>query len=271
VSTRRPTQRIAAAALGLLLALSAAACSSSGDKATAKPKATTTRAAATTAPAPTTAPGVDPNTPGAPAPESLVAHASIPQVPIFDAPNGQQINTLANPIASGAPLVFLIVGQQPDWLNVMLPTRPNGSTGWIKATDATVSAHHYRMDVVLSKHLITVMDGANVLLQTPIAVGTSDTPTPAQTFFTTELLKPVDESGTYIPEGDYGPFAYGLSGHSDVLQSFGGGDGQLGIHGTNQPELIGTDVSHGCIRMSNDDITKLAGILPLGVPVRIFP
>jgi lipoprotein-anchoring transpeptidase ErfK/SrfK len=55
-----------------------------------------------------------------------------------------------------------------------------------------------------------------------------------------------------------------------VLQTFNGGPGQLGIHGTNQPQLLGTKVSHGCIRMSNEDITRLAGILPLGVPVEIL-
>jgi lipoprotein-anchoring transpeptidase ErfK/SrfK len=265
VTARPTTRRLAAATLALFLVLTSVACSGS-DKAT-KAKATTTKAVASTV-APTTA-GIDPNTPGAPAPESLVAHAEVADLPIFDAPDGAQVTSLANPIASGAPLVFLVVAQQPGWVQVMLPTRPNGSTGWVQAASVTTTSHHYRMDVVLSKHLITVMDGANVLLQTPIAVGTSDTPTPAQTFFTTELLKPVDESGTYIPEGDYGPFAYGLSGHSDVLQTFGGGDGQLGIHGTNEPASIGQSVSHGCVRVPNDVVTQLVDLVPLGTPVTI--
>jgi len=53
------------------------------------------------------------------------------------------------------------------------------------------------------------------------------------------------------------------------LMSFGGGPGQLAIHGTDDPAGIGHDVSHGCIRMSNAGITKLAGILPIGVPVEV--
>ena len=222
--------------------------------------------------APTSAPSAEPDagTPGSPAPTSVVAHATNPRTVVYDGPGGGQLETLDNPIKSGAPLVFLVVGQQPGWLQVMLPTRPNGSTGWISALDATTTSHDFRIDVVLSKHLITVMQGADPILQAPIAVGTSDTPTPAQTFYITELLKPTDDNGNYIPDGDYGPYAYGLSGHSNVLQTFGGGDGQLGIHGTNNPQLIGTNVSHGCIRMSNDNITKLANILPLGVPVRVF-
>jgi len=231
------------------------------------PSTTTSEAAPST----TTAPPTELDKPGAPAPVSLVAHANNPQTAVLDAPGGGQVEVLANPIASGAPLVFLVVQQQPDWLQVMLPTRPNGSTGWIKASDVTLSPHDFRMDVVLSQHLVTVMKGADQILQAPIAVGTSDTPTPAQTFYITELLKPTDANGNYIPDGDYGPYAYGLSGHSDVLQTFGAGDGQLGIHGTNAPQLIGTDVSHGCIRMTNENITTLANLLPLGVPVRVFP
>ena len=54
-----------------------------------------------------------------------------------------------------------------------------------------------------------------------------------------------------------------------MLTSFAGGDGVIGIHGTNDPSTLGKDVSHGCIRMSNSGITKLAKILPLGVPVQI--
>jgi lipoprotein-anchoring transpeptidase ErfK/SrfK len=54
-----------------------------------------------------------------------------------------------------------------------------------------------------------------------------------------------------------------------VLETFQGGDAIIGIHGTNQPDLVGKDVSHGCIRMRNDQITRLSKILPLGTPVSI--
>jgi lipoprotein-anchoring transpeptidase ErfK/SrfK len=56
-----------------------------------------------------------------------------------------------------------------------------------------------------------------------------------------------------------------------VLTTFQGGDAIIGLHGTNHPELLGHDVSSGCIRMRNESITKLAGILPLGTPVTIVP
>lgn len=209
--------------------------------------------------------------PGEAAATVTVAQAVVSSVTVHDQPDGSSITTLANPIATGAPLVFLVVDQQPGWFHVDLPVRPNGSTGWVRASDVSTSQHNYRIDVELGQHRITVMRGASLVLQASIAVGTSDTPTPAHTFYIKELLKPTDGAGNYIPDGDYGPFAYGLSGFSEVLTDFNGGNGELGIHGTNHPELIGTNVSHGCIRMRNEDITMLAGILPLGVPVRIFP
>ncbi len=55
-----------------------------------------------------------------------------------------------------------------------------------------------------------------------------------------------------------------------MLTSFNGGDGVIGIHGTNDPSSVGRDVSHGCIRLRNADVTYLAERLPLGTPVRIL-
>ena len=84
-------------------------------------------------------------------------------------------------------------------------------------------------------------------------------------YYLKELLEPPD------PNGAYGPYAYGLSGFSNnpELANFNGGDGIIGIHGTNQPDKIGSDVSHGCIRVSNEVITEMAASLPLGTPVEI--
>jgi len=71
------------------------------------------------------------------------------------------------------------------------------------------------------------------------------------------------------PGGAYGPYAYGLSSHSDALSSFNGGDAEIGLHGNDDASVLGSAVSHGCIRMDNTEITKLAALLPLGTPVDI--
>lgn len=41
------------------------------------------------------------------------------------------------------------------------------------------------------------------------------------------------------------------------------------VHGTNQPPSIGTEASHGCVRMLNQDVTQLWQEIPLGTPVVI--
>jgi hypothetical protein len=84
-------------------------------------------------------------------------------------------------------------------------------------------------------------------------------------FFLTERLD------TGNPGGPYGPWAFGLSAYSDVYTSFAGGPGQVGLHGTNEPTKLGRDVSHGCIRVTNEAITALATELPVGSPITIVP
>jgi len=122
------------------------------------------------------------------------------------------------------------------------------------------------VQVELGEHRITVSKGTEVVLQEPVGVGASGrTPTTQGLFYTTELY-PV----LLNEQGAYGPFAFALSGFSEVLLTFGnGGTGVLGIHGTGDPSSLGRDVSAGCIRMSNSGITKLAQMLPLGTPVEI--
>jgi lipoprotein-anchoring transpeptidase ErfK/SrfK len=185
-------------------------------------------------------------------------------VDVHDKPGGKVVRTFANPQPSGAPLVFLLDKVQEEWLKVFLPARPNGSTGWVRAADVRLRGVPFRVDVVRGAHKLRLFERDTLKKEFPVAIGTNDTPTPGGTFYLKELIRPTNAGGVY------GPYAYGLSGFSDVLTNFAGGDGVIGIHGTNDPSVIGTDVSHGCIRLRNDDITYLVRLLPLGTPVRIL-
>lgn len=197
----------------------------------------------------------------------VVAQAKVPQVAVYASPDDHAAPTvkLANPSEDGVPPVFLVRAEQPGWYSVLLPVRPNGSTGWIKSADVTVSKHFYKIVVELTAHRLTVYYRDSVFMQAAIGVGKGATPTPIGVFYTKELLQPPD------PSTAYGVYAYGLSGYSNVLTDFANGDGVVGLHGTNDPSGIGHDVSHGCIRLTNDNITRLAKTLPLGVPVIIQP
>ena len=170
----------------------------------------------------------------------------------------------ARRLATGpAARVFLVRERRGGWLRVLLPVRPNGASGWIRARRVVLRTNPYRVDVRLRAHRLVVHDGEHVVLSTPIGVGRAVTPTPRGLAFVTRALRQPD------PAGAYGPWAFGLSVYSPVLTSFGGGPGEVGIHGTNAPAGIGSDVSHGCIRLPNAAILRLARMLPLGTPVRI--
>ena len=209
--------------------------------------------------APTTQPAVD-------AGMSTVATAKVSSVKVFAKPGdtAAPTHTLAHPTKSSAPLVFLVEKTEGDWIHVNLPVRPNGSTGWVKATDVTLSQHDYKIIVELNAHKITVLKGANTVLSEKVGVGRSNAPTPGGKFYIKELLQPPN------PNTVYGPYAYGLSGFQEVFETFNGNEPVLGIHGNDDPSTLGKDVSAGCIRMSNEGITKLAKMLPLGVPVEIL-
>lgn len=170
----------------------------------------------------------------------------------------------ARRLGGPAARVLLVRERRPGgWLRVLLPVRPNGASGWIRARRVVLRANPYRVDVRLRAHRLVVHRGDAVVLRTPIGVGQAVTPTPRGLAYLTRLLRQPD------PHGTYGPWAFGLSVYSPVLTHFGGGPGEVGIHGTNAPAGIGQDVSHGCIRLPNRAIERLARTLPLGTPVRI--
>jgi len=173
------------------------------------------------------------------------------------------IDSLSNVSPWGAPRVLLVVQDAGDWLQVLLPIRPNESLGWIRRDEVVVISVPYRVEVDRPAHVMRVFNGEELLTEQPVAVGATNTPTPGGQFFTVELLQPPNARGAY------GPFAFTLSAYSTVYQTFGSGDGAVGMHGTNQPSSIGRSASHGCVRVANDVVRWLAEFLPLGTPVYI--
>jgi lipoprotein-anchoring transpeptidase ErfK/SrfK len=223
---------------------------------------TTAVVAAATAerPAPDLWPVVDRNL-AVPGPPYWVAEVRVPKIGVYESPTAPEpLKTISGKTEHGFPRVLLGVAPQGDKWEVLLPLRPNGSVGWVRTADVDMQEISYWVRVDTATHTLTAGNGAELLTREPVAVGTGGTPTPQGTFYLTELIKPLGQPY-------YGPFAYTLSAHSDVLHAFMGGDGTVGIHGTNAPGSIGRAVSHGCIRLSNPAISMLARTLPLGTPV----
>ena len=222
--------------------------------------------------APTTLPA--PTTTTVPAYISYIAAVkpSVTSVAVYPSPDAPQpTQQFPNPWLyqpdnpdTKVPQVFLVKTQRADgWVEVLLPVRPNGSTGWLHASDVTLSQNPFHIVVSLSAHTITVTNATSVVYTGPVAVGAPDTPTPTGNYYLYVLLQAPD------PTTAYGPYAYGLSSHSDALDTFAGSDAEIGIHGNNDASALGRDVSHGCIRMDNDAITALSTQLPLGTPVDV--
>ncbi len=147
------------------------------------------------------------------------------------------------------------------WIQIRIPGRPNGRVGWVRAGVLNDPIVKRTLLVVNRKTLRASFyrDGRKVF-QAPVGVGKASTPTPRGHYF-------IDRKEGAI----FGP-AYGtrvmFTNAFSVLEDWPGG-GAVGIHGTNSPQLIPGRPSHGCIRMRNADVSRLAKMLPVGTPLLV--
>jgi len=149
------------------------------------------------------------------------------------------------------------------WLKVMLPGRPNGSSGWIRRVGTQEALTTWSIRVNTGSRHVFVYHHGRLTRTFSAVVGKPSTPTPKGQFFLEEtVIMPASDPG--------GPFALALSARSNVLQEFDGGPGQIAIHGRDSlGGTIGQAESHGCIRLVTADITWLAMRIPVGTRVQI--
>jgi hypothetical protein len=150
------------------------------------------------------------------------------------------------------------------WLQVMLPGRPNSSTGWIAQQGTREVMTDWQIVINLSARRVSAYRQGRIVRTFQAVVGKSSTPTPTGRFFVEETLKmSAGEAG--------GPFALALSARSNALQEFEGGPGQIALHGReNLGGTLGTAASHGCVRLATASIDWLAARIGPGVPVTIY-
>ena len=148
------------------------------------------------------------------------------------------------------------------WIKIRIPARPNGQTGWVRRA-ALGPLHAVTTALVIDRRRsrATLRRSGRRVWRAAIGHGASGTSTPAGRFYIREKLR--NSGGSPI----YGPWAFGTSAYS-ALSDWPGG-GVVGIHGTNQPELIPGRPSYGCVRVRNRAIRRLARLMPVGTPVRI--
>jgi lipoprotein-anchoring transpeptidase ErfK/SrfK len=195
---------------------------------------------------------------------AMVADVRGSTIGLYSSPGQAEADdSFDNPTWEGLPLVFLVQQRQGDWLEVQLNTRPNQTTAWIRAADVTLRQVTHRIVVSLAARSLTVYDGQTPVMEAAVAIGDPSTPTPRGSYYIDGAVRTPD------PSGVYGPFQVSVAAFSEVLMSFGSGVGQIALHGTNAPALVGGAVSNGCLRMRNADITRLANTVPIGTPIQI--
>jgi len=230
---------------------------------TTPPPTTTTLATTTTSTVPTTT-------------TTLLTAESLPEgsflvleaqgeVEVFASPGDREpIRVLeARTILDTPTVVTVLEGPSDGWARVMLPGRPNGSEGWVESDKFTEHVVEGSVVVDLSDRTLTYHESGKEILSTTVAIGTEGNPTPTGSFFVTDNVTLAN------PASAWGPHALGLSARSDTITEFNGGDGIVGIHGTNRPESIGEAASLGCVRVPNEVIARLHELVQLGTPVEI--
>jgi L,D-transpeptidase catalytic domain len=225
------------------------------------PKAASALAAAATLVA---APGAGAAVPHA---TPFAAHVLTATLPVRSAPGGgaREIRLIRQFRRDYRPTVVLAIARRPRsgrvWYRIRLTGRPNGRTGWVDGARLQWLRDESRiaLDLDLSQRRIRVQRGGRTVRSFPVAVGKPGAPTPRGRFYLTAAWHPA--------EALYGRWAIETSAGASITDWPGGG--VIGIHGTNQPWLIGQAVSHGCIRMRNADIMKLRRWAKPGTRLRI--
>jgi hypothetical protein len=148
------------------------------------------------------------------------------------------------------------------WIQIEYPARPNGQTGWVPRS-ALESLHTVDGYLLVNRASLraTLFRDGRAIFSAPIGVGKPSTVTPPGHFYVMDKLITLND-----PE--YGPYALGTSAYAPTLSEWPGG-GVVGIHGTDEPQLIPGRPSHGCVRMRNADITRLWSLIEVGTPIEI--
>jgi hypothetical protein len=191
--------------------------------------------------------------------------------PIFAQPGGsaRRIGRLHWRTEDGFPEVYLllreyVIRQGGPWVEIRIPARPNGQTGWVRRSAlGPFGTSHWLLVVDRATERLTAYRDGHRVFVAPVGVGKPSTPTPAGRFWIRERFRVLNPSSPYFP------YAMGTSDYSTLSEWPGGG--VVGIHGAwGQPWLIPGDPSHGCIRMHNGDIAWLAPRVPVGTPLHVI-
>lgn len=194
--------------------------------------------------------------------DGVIVHPKTAKV-VYAAPGGPPI-AVVPPTQLDAPTWLPVIETRPKWTRVLLPSRPNGATGWMYTGDGKTkeSRSPYQVRIDLSDRRLTLFKDGRQTGSWQVAIGAKQTPTPTGRTF---LLASLSPSGV-----DYSPVILPLGMHSEKLQTFDGGPGTVGLHGWPDKDVFGEAISHGCVRLPKDGLAAVSRI-PLGTLIIIAP
>jgi lipoprotein-anchoring transpeptidase ErfK/SrfK len=183
------------------------------------------------------------------------------------AKKARTVGRLTRRTGEGTDDLVLVLARTTDaddqvWLKVRLPIRPNGTTGWVpEEALSSLQPVDTWLKISTKTYRATLIKKGKRVWSARIGVGQSQWPTPKGHFYIRAKL-------TGYKNPVYGPLAFVTSATSPTLTDWPGG-GIVGIHGTNQPGLIPGRISHGCVRLRNEDIRKLDKLMEVGTPLTV--
>jgi hypothetical protein len=180
--------------------------------------------------------------------------------------SAKRVGRLTRKTSEGTDDLVAVIARTTDerWVQVRLPVRPNGTTGWVRAGALSeLQPVNTWLKIDTKAFKITLVKKGKTVFRARVGVGQKQWPTPKGEFYIRAKLEKYGGKGSV-----YGPLAFITSATSPTLTDWPGG-GIVGVHGTNTPNLIPGRISHGCVRLRNADILKLARLMPVGTPLTI--
>ncbi len=204
----------------------------------------------------------------APPGTSRIAELVFSQTLIYEQPEGRVERAMSPETGYGPRIALRVLSVRTDaagrrWYRVLLPTRPNGSTGWVRADRVHTRWTGYRIQISTYNRRLQLLYNNRVVLRTGVVVGKRSTPTPAGQFAV--------YANYLAPRTPLAPRVMELTAHSNVLHEYAGGPGRVAIHGRAGPlwAPVGTALSNGCIRVPSRALNRIGKMVPLGTPVEI--
>jgi hypothetical protein len=223
--------------------------------------------------------GVTPAAPRDPAPTAapdgmLVSTSAT--VPVYAAPGGlavaalpaQQLDGNKQPVG---PSTSPVIATTNGWAEIMLPSKPNGSVGWVDTDDPHISltSTPYLIRVDRAHYTLSLWRGTAQIGQWPVGVGilmpqggVTQSVTPAGRTYVLADIQIIDPT--------YSPVILPLGTHSPIWDTYGGGPATVGIHTwTPDSTVYGRPSSHGCIRVPEAALQTISATVPIGTAVLI--